>query len=94
MSCASFKIAGSSAYEHFSLADHALTASPAHAAIGIHDNRACLHKGVDNPLSKCLSVHSSTCRHHQKPDERMHLFAFDQLCANPQVLDTSIVAGT
>ncbi len=55
MSCASFKIAGSSAYEHFSLADHALTASPAHAAVGIHHNGPAFHKDVNKPLLQGLA---------------------------------------
>ena len=50
MSCTSLKISGTCADERLTLADDALTASPADAAVGIHDDGAGLHKDLKKPF--------------------------------------------
>ena len=54
MSGTSLKVSGTGADQNLILADHALTASPADAAVRVHHDRTALHEGLDQSLIQCL----------------------------------------
>ena len=48
MTGTALEVTGSSADQHFVLADDTLAASPADAAVRVHDDGSGLHEGVDD----------------------------------------------
>ena len=54
MTGASLKVSCSGADEDFIFSDNPLTASPAYAAVGVHDNGPGFHENVDQPLLQSL----------------------------------------
>ena len=66
MTCAALEVSRTGADQDFVLADHTLAAAPAYAAVRVHDDRAALNKGVDQPFLQCLKINGLTCRNDKK----------------------------
>ena len=94
MAGAAFKVAGTGADEDFTLADDALAAAPAYAAVGVHDNGAGFHEGVQNAFFHGVEIDFSAGRHDQEADGRCDFFALDDGGAQAQILQAAVVAGS
>ena len=94
MAGAAFKVAGTGADEDFTLADDALAAAPAYAAVGVHDNGAGFHEGVQNAFFHGVEIDFSAGGHDQEADGRCDFFALDDGGAQAQILQAAVVAGS
>ena len=54
MTCAALEVSRTGADQDFILADNALAAAPADAAVRVHDNGAALHENLDEAFVQCL----------------------------------------
>ena len=70
MSCTALEVSGTCTDQDFIFTNYTLTASPAYAAVRVHDDRAALNKGVDQPFLQCLKINGLTCRN----DKETNLF--------------------
>ena len=62
MTCAALEVSRTGADQDFVLTDHALTASPAYAAVRVHNNCTGFHKDVDQTFLQCLEINGLACR--------------------------------
>ena len=94
MTGTSLEVTGSSADQHFVLADDTLAASPADAAVRVHDDGSGLHEGVEDAYFKCLAVDRLACRNNEETDALCDFLSADDLCADAEIFDSSVVAGS
>lgn len=94
MACAALEVSCTGADQDFILADNALAAAPAYAAVRVHNNCAGFHEGVDQTFLQCLEINGLACRNHKETNFSATFFPLMMECADSQVLDTSVVAGT
>ena len=66
MTCAALEVSCTGTDQDLIFTDDALAASPAYAAVRVHDDRAALNKGVDQPFLQCLKINGLTCRNDKK----------------------------
>ena len=93
MTGSAFEIAGSGADQDLVFSDDTLAAAPADTAVGIHHNRAGFHKDIKQSLLQRIQINLSTGRNDQKTHQGMHLTSPEQFSANPEILQTAVVAG-
>ena len=68
MSGTSLEVSCTGADQDLIFPDHALAASPADAAVGIHDDGAALHEDVNQTFLQSLAVYLLAGRNHQEAD--------------------------
>ena len=94
MSRTSFEISGTGGDQNFPFTDHALTASPAHTAVAVHDHGSGFHKDVDQSFVQRLHINLIGSRRDQESDALMNLLSFQYLSRQTQLIDPPVVAGT
>ena len=94
MTCAALEVSRTGADQDFVLADHTLAAAPAYAAVRVHNNCTGFHKDVDQAFLQCLEIDSLACRNHKETNFFSDFLSFNNISADSQILDTSVVSGT
>ena len=93
MARAPLEVAGAGADQGLTLTDDALAAPPAYAAVGVHDDGARLHEGVQDAFLQGGQVDLAAGGDNEETDGRSDLAALDDGCAQAQVLQAAVVAG-